>query len=158
MDVFIPNLHENRPGFVQKVTRHRKPIAQIGQVRVDAIFLCITKRFDLLRLAANLINLSILDIPRSCGDLPIRVEPDSIGRTEVNALNLPAQSLLLRKTCHHLQAVTKNKPVRPVLIVRVELQLGLMIRQSIEVVEKAKSRLPRLLAGAASSTVSAAPQ
>jgi len=57
-------------------------------------------------------------------DLPIRVKFDSVGRVEINALHLTAQTLALGKARHHLQAVAEDEAVRPVLIVLIEFRFG----------------------------------
>ena len=37
MHILIPNLHKDRPGISQQIPRHGQAVAQVGEVRVNAI-------------------------------------------------------------------------------------------------------------------------
>ena len=126
MHILIADLHEDRPALGQQVAHRRQPIAQIGQVAVDAVLPGVAERLHLLGLAADVGLLAVLDVARLRRDLPVRVELDAVGRVEIDALHLAAQALALGEARHHLQAVAQDHAVRPVLVVLVEL--GALIR------------------------------
>ncbi len=65
--------------------------------------------------------LAIADVAGLSRDLPVRAEFDPIRRVQVNALHLPLHPLALRHGGHDLERVAQDHPVRPVLIVLVEL-------------------------------------
>jgi len=101
---------------------------------------CVPKRLNLLWFTRDLIGRAILHIPARRAPLKIRVELDSIRRVDVDALHLPAQPLALGEAGHHLQGVAEDHPVRPVLIVLVELRLGLGAGEAVEVGEEVEVR------------------
>ena len=53
MHILIPDLHEDAAGFGEQFAGDDEPVAQIGQVGVDAEFPCVAERPDLLRLAGQ---------------------------------------------------------------------------------------------------------
>jgi hypothetical protein len=65
--------------------------------------------------------------------LKIAVEFDAVGRVKINALHLAAQALALGHARHDLQAVAKNHPVRPVLIVLIKLGLVCALGDAVEI-------------------------
>ena len=90
MHIFIADLHEDRAGIGQQITRHSQPIPQISQVAVNTIAPSIPKRFDLLRLAGDVVGLAVLHVAAGGAPLKVTVEFDAIGRIEVDALHLAA--------------------------------------------------------------------
>ena len=77
--------------------------------------------------------LPILNVAAGGGPLEVGVELDAVGRIDVDALHLAAQPFALRQRRHHPQAVAEDHPVRPVGVVLVELRLGFLARQSVEI-------------------------
>ena len=90
IDVLIPNLHKNRPTLTQQIPRHRQPIPQIRQIRMNPVPPRVPERLHLLRLAADVLRLPVLHVPARRGPLEVRVELDAVGRIEVDALHLAA--------------------------------------------------------------------
>jgi hypothetical protein len=108
----------------QQVARHGQPVAQVGEVGVDAVAPGVAEGFDLLRLARDVVGVAVLHVAAGGGPLEVGVELDAVGRVEVDALHLAAQALALGQARHHLQAVAQDHAVRPVLVVLVELGLS----------------------------------
>jgi len=77
----------------------------------------------LLGLASHMIGLTAFDIASGGGPLEVAVELDAVGRVEVDALHLAAQSLAPGQAGHDLQGVAEDHAVAPVLVVLVELGL-----------------------------------
>ena len=145
MNILIANLHKDRSTLTQQIPRHRQPIPQIRQIRMNSVPPRIPKRLHLLGLAADVLRIAVLHVPARRRPLEVRVELDAVGRIEVDALHLAAQPLALGERRHHLQAVAEDHPVRPVGVVLVELGARVVARQAIEVGEQVglESRLPR---------------
>jgi len=51
VDVLIPDLHKDTAGFMKQLPRQQQPVAEIGEVGVDAEFPGVAEGADLLRLA-----------------------------------------------------------------------------------------------------------
>jgi len=62
MFVLVPNLHKDRASVSQQIPCHRKPIPQIGQVRMNSVSPGISERPHLFRLAGYVLKIAILDI------------------------------------------------------------------------------------------------
>ena len=136
MNVSVPDLHEDRAAFGQQIARHGQAVAQVGEVGVDAVAPGVAEGLDLLRLARDVIGLSIAHVAAGGGPLKVGVELDAVGRVDVDALHLAAQPLALGQRGHHLQAVAEDHAVRPVGVVAVELGPGLLGGQAVEVGEQ----------------------
>jgi hypothetical protein len=50
VNVFITNLHKDAAALSEEFPRQEQPVAQVGEVRVDAQLLGVAEGFDLLRL------------------------------------------------------------------------------------------------------------
>ena len=107
---------------------------------MDFVFPSVAKGADLFGFARHMGLIAILHIARGGGPLEVGVELDAIGRVEIDALDLTAQPLTLGQRGHHRQAVARDHPVRPVLIVLVELGRGLGIGQAVEIGEHVELR------------------
>ena len=123
MDVLIADLHEDRAGLGEQIAGDGEPVAQVGQVAVDAVAPGVAERLDLLRLAGDVVGVAVLHVAAGGGPLEVAVELDAVGRVEVDALHLAAQALALGQAGHHLERVAEDHAVRPVLVVLVELGL-----------------------------------
>src|SRR5256885_7945647 len=110
---------------------------------MDSISPCVTKRLHLFRFACDMRRISIFRIAVRRTPLEVAVELDAVGGINVYALNLSAQTLALGETRHYLEGIAKNHPIRPVLVVLVELGLVYTLRDAIEVGEEIR----RLLTG-----------
>jgi len=95
MNIFRSNLHETTAALGQQVARHGQPVAQIGQVGVDAVLPGVAEGAHLFGLARDVVLRPILHVAAGGGPLEVRVELDAIGRIEIDALHLPAQPLAL---------------------------------------------------------------
>ena len=136
MQVLVADLHEDAAGIRQQFPRHRQPVAQIGQVAVDAAHPSIPIGFDHLRLARQIL-LPILHVALAKIGLEVGAKADAVGRIEVDHLHLAGQILPPRQTRHHLQRIAKDHAIRPIHIVPVELHrlrvIVLRIRKQIAV-------------------------
>ena len=136
MQVLVADLHENAAGIRQQFPRHRQPVAQIGQIAVDAAHPGIPIGFHHLRLPRQIL-LAILHVALAEIGLKVGAKADAVGRIEVDHLHLAGQVLPPRQARHHLQRIAEDHAVRPIHIVPVELhRLGvvlLRIRKEIAV-------------------------
>ena len=80
--------------------------------------------------------LAVLDVRRCGGPLEVGIELDAVGRIEIDALHFAAEAFLLGKRSHHLQGIAEDHPVRPVLLVMVEVHLVDALRDAVEVREQ----------------------
>ena len=81
-------------------------------------------------------SVAILHVAAGGGPLEVAVEFDAIGRVEVDALNLAAQTLPLGQAGHDLEGVAEDHAVGPVLVVGVELGLVCALGHAVEVGEE----------------------
>ena len=95
MDILIADLHEDGAGIGQQIAGDGQPIAQVGQVGVDAVAPGVAEGLDLLRLAGDVVGLAVLHVAAGGGPLEVAVELDAVGRVDVDALHLAAQPLAL---------------------------------------------------------------
>src|SRR5690606_16487728 len=128
--------HEDGAGIGEEIAGDGEPIAQIGEVAVDAVAPRVAEGFDLLWFAGDVGGVPVLYVAASCGPLKVAVELNAVGRVEVNALHLPAQALARGHAGHHLKLGAKDHAVRPVLVVLIDLGLVHTLRQAVEVGEK----------------------
>ena len=77
-----------------------------------------------------------LHVTAGGGPLEVGVEFDAVGRVDVDALHLAAQPLALGERGHDLEAVAEDHAVGPVGVVLVELGLGVLGGQAVEVGEE----------------------
>ena len=105
MHVLLSDLHEDRTRFRQQVPCRGQPIPQIGQVRVNPVAPSIAEGLDLFRLAGDVFELAVFHVAAGGGPLEVGVEPDAVGRIEIDALHLAAQSFALGQRGHDAQAV-----------------------------------------------------
>src|SRR5581483_11993546 len=103
MYVLIADLHKHRTRIREQIASHRKPVAQIGEVAMDAIAPGVAEGFHLFRFTGNLIDLAIRHGAAGSAPLKIAVEFDAIGWIKIDALHLTTQSLALCQTRHHLE-------------------------------------------------------
>ena len=120
MQILIADLHEDAAGIGKQLLRHRQPVAQVGEVRVDAERPGVPVRLDHLRLAGQVL-LPILHVALAKLRLEVRREPDAVGRVHVDHLHLARQILAAGEARHHLEGIPEDHPVRPVHVVAVEL-------------------------------------
>ncbi len=122
-----------RPSFV---AAHGEPVAQIGQVAVNPVLPGVAERLDLLGLAGDVGDVAVLHVAAGGGPLEVGVELDAVRRVQVDALHLAAQPLALGEAGHHLERVAEDHPVRPALVVLVELGLVSARGDAVEVGEE----------------------
>ena len=136
MHIFVPYLYEDRSALRQQIAGHSQTVAQVGEVGVDAVAPSVTKCFDLLRFAGDVVGLAVAYVTAGGGPLEVGVEFDAVGRVDVDALHLAAQSLALGERGHDLEAVAEDHAVGPVGVVLVELGFGVLGGQAVEVGEE----------------------
>lgn len=139
--VLVPDLHEDAAAVGEKIVRHGQTVAQVGEIGVDAVAPRVAEGAHLLWLARDVVLRAVLHVAARGAPLEVRVEPDAIGRVEIDALHLAAQALALGEARHHVEAVARDHAVRPVLVVRVKLGLRFEIGQAVEVGEEVGHRL-----------------
>ncbi len=136
MHVLVADLDEDAAALSEQVAGGGEAVAQVAQVAVDAQLPGVAERLDLLRLPGQILGLGVLHVALAGAHLPVAAELDAVGRVEVDALHMAAQPLLLREAGHYEEAVAEDQPVRPVLVVLVELQLLGEVVQPVEVGEQ----------------------
>src|SRR6516225_3076980 len=113
MDVLLTDLNKNTASFGEQIPGHGEPVAEVGEVAMDAVAPGVAERLDLLRLAGDVVGLAVLDVAARGGPLEVAVELDAVGRVEVDALHLAAQPLALGQAGHDLEAVAEDHAVGP---------------------------------------------
>jgi hypothetical protein len=98
--VLVTDLHENGPAVGEQVAGDGKPVAQIGEIRVDAVAPGVAEGFDLFGLAGDVVLVAVRDVAARCRPLEIRVEADAVGGVDIDALHLAAQPFSHVETRH----------------------------------------------------------
>ena len=127
VDVLVADLNETASALRQQLPRHHQPVAQVLQVGVDPVAPGVAKGFHLLGLAGQVREVAVLHVAGGRRPLEVGVELDAVGRVDVDRLDLALEPLALGEARHHLQAVAQDHPVRPALVVPVELDLRLAV-------------------------------
>ena len=139
MHVLIADLHKNAAALGEQIAHDGQPVAEVREIRVDAILPGIAESLHLFGLSRDLVQLAVLDVAGTGGDLPVGIELDAIGGVEIDALHLAPQRLPLGQAGHDLQAVAQDHAVLPVLVMGVELGLRLLVdavEVGVDVVEQ----------------------
>ncbi len=118
------------PRLGQQLAGDDEPVAQVGEVGVDAELPGVAEGADLLGLAGRVLRLAVLHVALARAHLPVGAELDAVGRVDVDRLDLALQPFLLGEARHHQQRVAQDHPVRPVLVVVVEVDLLVELRSS----------------------------
>ena len=103
---------------------------------MDAVAPGVAEGLDLLRLAGDVLAVAVAHVAAGGGPLEVGVEPDAVGRVDVDALHLALQALPLGERGHHLEAVAQDHAVLPVAVVLVELGAVGALGQAVEVGEE----------------------
>src|SRR5438034_3631994 len=106
----------------------------------------IPERLHLFRLSRDVRCVAVLHVATGRAPLKIRIELDAVRWVDVDTLDLAAQAFALGQAGHHLERVAEDHPVRPVLVVLVELRLVYTLGNTVEVREEVRNDLTRLLA------------
>src|SRR5262245_47028113 len=101
--------------------RDREAITQVREVRVNTEFPCIPKCPDLLWLTGSVLGPTVFYLTVPSAHLPVRLELNTVGGIEVDCLDLSFEPFLLGKRCHDKKRVAKDHPIRPVLLMVVEI-------------------------------------
>ena len=102
---------------------------------MDAVAPGVAESLYLLWLAGDVLAVAVAHVAAGGGPLEVGVEPDAVGRVDVDALHFALQALPLGEGGHHLQAVAQDHTVLPVTLVLVELGAVGPLRQPVEVGE-----------------------
>ena len=126
MQIFIADLHEDAAAVGEKFPRHRQPVAQIGEIGMNAERPGVAISLNHLRLARQVL-LAVFHVALAELRLEVGGEFDAVRRVEINHLHLARQVFAPREAGHHLQRVAENHAVRPVHVNLVELhRLGVI--------------------------------
>ena len=79
---------------------YKETIAEITEIRMDAQFPSVAKRFDLFRLAAERFVIGVAHGTIVEFDLPVRPILDPVRRIDVDALDLLGHAFALEKRSH----------------------------------------------------------
>ena len=121
MHVLVADLDEDAAALGQQLAGDGQAVTQVAQVGMDAELPGVAEGLDLLRLAGGILRLAVLDVPLAGADLPVGAELDTVGRVEVDRLDLALQSLLLGQAGHHQQRIAEDEAIAPLLLVLVEV-------------------------------------
>ena len=123
MQIVIGNLHEDGARFGQQFPGQQQPVAQIGQVGMQAQFPGITVSLHHFRLADHFLVLAVGHVALAHEGLEVGAEFHAIRRIDIEHLHLAAQALVLQQRVHHLQRIAQNQAVGPRAGVLVGVQL-----------------------------------
>ena len=111
MDVLIGNLHEDGAAFGEQFARQEQPVAQVGEVGVDAQFPGIAKGADLLRLGGQVFVPAVLHVALVDEGLEVGAVLDAVGRVDVNHLYFAGHALLFQERVHHEERIAGDEAV-----------------------------------------------
>ena len=120
VQIFIADLHKDAACIREEFVGHGEPVAQVGEVGVDAEGPGVAVGFDHLRLAGQVL-LAVLHVALAELGLEVRGEFDAVGRVEVDHLHLARKVLAPGEAGHDLERIAEDHAVRPVHVVLVEL-------------------------------------
>src|SRR6266480_2210295 len=112
MHVFVADLHKDRAGLSEQVTRYTQAVSEICKVTMNAVSPGVTERLHLLRLARDMQGITVPHVATGRTPLKIAVELDAVRRVDVDALHLSSQALALREADHYLERVAEDHAVR----------------------------------------------
>jgi hypothetical protein len=121
VDVLVGDLNEARSALVKQLAREKQAIAEICKIRVDAELPGVAESADHLRLVGQVCVAPVLNVPPVHEGLEVGPIPDAVRRIEIHHLHLPRHAFLLQKAVHDEQAVAGDQPVRPIVLVLVEV-------------------------------------
>jgi len=122
VQVLVVDLDEDGAAFGEKFPAQKQPVAQVGQVRVNAERPGVAVGFDLLRLVGDVFVL-VLHVAAVNAGLEVAGVPDAVGRVYVDHLHLARHALLDQERVHHQERIPQDQAVRPTDLVAVELDL-----------------------------------
>ncbi len=131
MQILIRNLHKHAPRLVQQFLRQQQPVAQVGEVGVDAQLPGVAEGLDHLRLLREVFVLAVLHVALVDEGLEVGAVLDAVGRVDVDHLHLPGHALFLQERVHHQERIARDQPVGPTALVLVEVD-GVSERQVFE--------------------------
>src|SRR5690349_11944421 len=102
---------------------------------MDAVPPNVTEGLHLLRLASDVVRVAVPNVAACGGPLEVAVEPDPVWGVKVDTLHLAPKPLPLSQARHHLKRITEYHPVRPILVMLVELGPVNTLRQTVEIGE-----------------------
>ena len=73
MHILVADLHEDRTRLGQQIAGDGEPIAEVGEIAVDAVAPGVAKGFDLLRLAGDVVGLAVLHVAAGRGPLEVQL-------------------------------------------------------------------------------------
>ena len=136
MHIFVADLDEYGAAVCEQVSGDGESVAQVREVRVDAISPSVSECFDLLGFSGDVVCVAVSDVSAGSRPLEVRVESDAVRGIDVYALDFVSHAFAFCERCHDLQAVAEYHAVRPVGVVLVELGLGVFVWESVEVGEQ----------------------
>ncbi len=119
--VLVADLDKNTAGFGQQFAGEQEPVAQVGEVGVNAEFPRIAERAYLFRLGGQVVVLAVLHVAFVDERLEVGAVFDPIGRVHVDHLHLARHAFFFQQAVHHKERIARHKTVRPAVRVLVEL-------------------------------------
>ena len=144
MNIFIADLDEDAAAFGEEFAGDGEPVAEVGEIGMDAEFPGVAEGADLFGLARGVLGLAVLHVALAGADLPVGAELDAVGRVDVDRLDLALEAFLLGERVHHQQGVAQNHAVGPLHAVLVLVEFNELLElDAVEVGEKGEHLLLR---------------
>src|SRR5918997_5982715 len=121
MDILVADLHKAGAGFCQEFTTKKQASTQVCEIGMDAELPSIAKCFDHLRFLGEVLVFPVLYLAPVYERLEVRAVLDAVGWVDVDHLHLPSQPLFLNQRVHHQERVARDHPVRPTVLMLVEV-------------------------------------
>src|SRR5580658_2259926 len=102
MNVLVANLNENRSRVRKQVARDDEAISKVPEIAMDSVAPRVAKGFHLLGLTCDVCGVPVPYVSTGRRPLKVRIEPDPVGRVDVNTLHFASQAFALSETGHHL--------------------------------------------------------
>ncbi len=122
MQVLIADLHEHAAARREQLAREKQPVAHVGEIRVQAQLPRVAVGFHHLRLAREVLVVSVRDVALAHERLEVAAELHAVGRVDVDHLHLAAQSLVVQERVHHDERVAEDQAVHPLVGILVGLE------------------------------------
>ncbi len=120
MQIFVANLDKNTAAILKKLPCHCQPVAEIGEIGMDAKGPGIAIGSDHLRLAGEVL-LAVFHFALSKLRLEVGTEFDAVRWVEINHLHFAREVFAAGEARHDLQGVAQNKAVGPIHVEFVKL-------------------------------------
>ena len=122
VQVLVADLDEDAAAGGEEIAGEKEPIAQIGQVGMQAEFPGIPIGLDHFRFARHVLVVIMGDIALADEGLEVAAELHAVGRVHVDHLHLATEPFIVQERVHDHKRITQHHAIRPVVLILIGLQ------------------------------------